>query len=102
MNHVIRHRGPDSEGFYVRGSVGLGIRRLSVIDLARGGQPLTNEDQTVWLVFNGEIYNYRELRAQLKNKGHRFRTETDTETIVHLYEEQGVACVDSLRGMFAF
>jgi len=102
MNHVIRHRGPDSDGFYVRGPVGLGVRRLSVIDLTTGGQPLSNEDGTVWLVFNGEIYNYRELRAQLKIKGHRFRTESDTETIVHLYEEFGTSCVDSLRGMFAF
>jgi asparagine synthase (glutamine-hydrolysing) len=102
MNHVIRHRGPDSEGFYLQGSVGLAIRRLAVIDLAGGGQPLSNEDGSVWLVFNGEIYNYRELRLQLENKGHRFRTNSDTETIVHLYEEYGAACVNSLRGMFAF
>jgi len=102
MNQVIRHRGPDSDGSYVKGSVGLAVRRLAVIDLQAGGQPLSNEDGSVWLVFNGEIYNYRELRLQLQNKGHCFRTHSDTETIVHLYEEYGPACVDWLRGMFAF
>jgi asparagine synthase (glutamine-hydrolysing) len=102
MSHIIRHRGPDSDGFYVRGNVGLAIRRLAVIDLAGGDQPLSNEDGSVWVVFNGEIYNFQELRARLENKGHRFRTHTDTETIVHLYEEYGVACVNFLHGMFAF
>jgi len=102
MSQVIRHRGPDSDGFYLRGHVGLAIRRLAVIDLVAGDQPLSNEDGSVWLVFNGEIYNYQELRSQLQKKGHHFRTHSDTETIVHLYEENGTACVDSLRGMFAF
>jgi asparagine synthase (glutamine-hydrolysing) len=102
MNQVILHRGPDSDGFYLQGHVGLAIRRLAVIDLVAGDQPLSNEDGSVWLVFNGEIYNYQELRLQLQKKGHQFRTNSDTETIVHLYEEYGVACVDLLRGMFAF
>src|SRR5437773_12517308 len=101
MNHVIRHRGPDSDGFYLRGPVGLGIRRLSVIDLTTGRQPLSNEDGTVWLVFNGEIYNYRDLREARKTKGNRVRTVTDTETIVHLDDERVTACIDLLRGMFA-
>jgi asparagine synthase (glutamine-hydrolysing) len=96
------HRGPDDEGFYTDGELGLGNRRLSIIDLPGGHQPLCNEDETVWITFNGEIYNYRDLRPQLEQCGHRFRTATDTETIVHLYEEHGVACLDRLRGMFAF
>jgi asparagine synthase (glutamine-hydrolysing) len=102
MNEVIRHRGPDSDGFYLQKPVGLAIRRLAVIDLVAGDQPISNEDGSVWLVFNGEIYNYQELRSRLERIGHRFRTHSDTETIVHLYEEYGTACVDSLRGMFAF
>jgi len=102
MNQVIRHRGPDSEGFHVQGPVGLAIRRLAVIDLVSGTQPISNEDGSVWLVFNGEIYNYQELRAQLQQQGHHFRTQSDTETIVHLYEQYGVRCVEWLRGMFAF
>lgn len=102
MADTIRHRGPDDEGYYVSGPVGLGFRRLSIIDLNTGHQPLSNEDGTVWIVFNGEIYNYRELRRQLQAKGHVFRTKTDTEVIVHLYEEFGEACVEKLRGMFAF
>ncbi len=96
------HRGPDDEGFYLDGELGLGNRRLSIIDLPGGHQPLSNEDQTVWITFNGEIYNYRELRAQLVERGHQFRTSTDTETVVHLYEDYGLGCVDYLRGMFAF
>lgn len=97
----IRHRGPDDEGYYVEGGCALGIRRLSIIDLSGGHQPITNEDRSLWLVFNGEIYNYRELRTDLESHGHRFQTNTDTETLVHLYEHEGPACVVRLRGMFA-
>lgn len=96
------HRGPDDEGLYIKGGAALGIRRLSVIDLAGGHQPLFNEDRTVWVVLNGEIYNFRELRRDLESKGHRFRSRTDTEVIVHLYEDLGPDCVLKLRGMFAF
>lgn len=99
---TIQHRGPDDEGYYVSGPVGFGFRRLSIIDLATGHQPICNEDGTVWIVFNGEIYNYLELRQDLKGKGHVFKTQTDTEVIVHLYEEFGESCVEKLRGMFAF
>jgi asparagine synthase (glutamine-hydrolysing) len=102
MADTIQHRGPDDEGYYISGPIGLGFRRLSIIDLATGHQPLSNEDGTVWIVFNGEIYNYQELKDYLKSKGHVFRTQTDTEVIVHLYEELGEACVEKLRGMFAF
>ncbi|MGD1025638.1 MAG: asparagine synthase (glutamine-hydrolyzing) [Candidatus Sulfotelmatobacter sp.] len=102
MADTIRHRGPDDEGYYVSGAVGLGFRRLSIIDLNTGHQPLSNEDGTIWIVFNGEIYNYQDLRQQLLAKGHVFRTKTDTEVIVHLYEEYGESCVEKLRGMFAF
>src|SRR5581483_7833265 len=100
MCDVITHRGPDDEGFYVDGCAALGMRRLSIIDLATGHQPISNEDGSVWIVFNGEIYNYRELRSDLLQRGHRFRTNSDTETIVHLYEELGERCVEKLRGMF--
>lgn len=102
MADTIRHRGPDDEGFYVSGQIGLGFRRLSIIDLSGGHQPLSNEDGKVWIVFNGEIYNYQELRQELVAKGHFFKTKSDTEVIVHLYEEYGVDCVLKLRGMFAF
>ncbi len=102
MADTIRHRGPDDEGYYLSGPLGLGFRRLSIIDLATGHQPLANEDDTVWIVFNGEIYNYQALREFLITKGHVFKTRTDTEVIVHLYEEYGAACVEKLRGMFAF
>ncbi|MGO9324627.1 MAG: asparagine synthase (glutamine-hydrolyzing) [Terracidiphilus sp.] len=102
MADTIAHRGPDDEGYYLSGPVGLGFRRLSIIDLATGHQPLSNEDGTVWIVFNGEIYNFGELRDDLLSRGHMFRTRTDTEVIVHLYEEFGPACVDRLRGMFGF
>jgi asparagine synthase (glutamine-hydrolysing) len=102
MMDTIRHRGPDDEGLHVASEVGLGFRRLSIIDLSRGHQPLSNEDGTVWIVFNGEIYNYRELRKFLLSKGHVFRTQSDTEVIVHLYEEFGPQCLEKLRGMFAF
>ncbi|MCX6623978.1 MAG: asparagine synthase (glutamine-hydrolyzing) [Acidobacteria bacterium] len=98
----IFHRGPDDEGYYFGAGVGLGMRRLSIIDIASGRQPIRNEDGTVWVVFNGEIYNFRELRRELEGRGHAFYTNTDTETIVHLYEEYGKRAVDHLRGMFAF
>ena len=101
MCQTIVHRGPDDEGIYVDGPVGLGMRRLSIIDIAGGHQPISNEDGTVWVVFNGEIYNYRELRPSLEARGHRFATNSDTETIVHLYEEYGPDFVHHLRGMFA-
>ena len=102
MAETIHHRGPDDDGYYVSGPVGLGFRRLSIIDLNTGHQPISNEDGTVWIVFNGEIYNYQELRQSLLGKGHIFKTKTDTEVIVHLYEELGESCVEKLRGMFAF
>jgi asparagine synthase (glutamine-hydrolysing) len=102
MMRRLAHRGPDDEGVYVRGNVGLGHRRLSIIDLSSGHQPMSNEDETVWIVFNGEIYNFKQLRPELIRQGHRFKTDSDTETILHLYEEHGVDCVKHLRGMFAF
>jgi asparagine synthase (glutamine-hydrolysing) len=102
MLDTIRHRGPDDEGVYAATQVGLGHRRLSIIDLSTGHQPLSNEDGTIWIVFNGEIYNYQELRPFLLSKGHTFKTQTDTEVIVHLYEELGPQCLEKLRGMFAF
>src|SRR5215467_1474320 len=102
MADAIVHRGPDDEGYYVKGPFGLGFRRLSIIDLSGGHQPLANEDDSIWIVFNGEIYNYQELRALLLGKGHVFKTQSDTEVIVHLYEEYGRDCLGRLRGMFGF
>src|SRR5271157_1629585 len=102
MRDAIRHRGPDDEGLYCASQVGLGHRRLSIIDLRGGHHPLSNENGTIWIVFNGEIYNFRELRTFLLEKGHVFKTHTDTEVIVHLYEELGPQCLEKLRGMFAF
>ncbi len=102
MCDVMVHRGPDDEGVHVGEGIGLAMRRLSIIDLHNGHQPVANEDQSVWVVFNGEIYNYRQLRKELEGRGHRFRTSSDTETIVHLYEEFGMRAVERLRGMFAF
>jgi asparagine synthase (glutamine-hydrolysing) len=102
MCDQIRHRGPDDEGFYLDGGCALGMRRLSIIDLSGGRQPIANEDRSVWVVFNGEIYNYRELREDLESRGHRFETHSDTEILVHLYEQEGPAGVARLRGMFAY
>lgn len=102
MAGTIKHRGPDADGFFVEGAIGLGMRRLSIIDLAGGHQPIYNEDRTVALMFNGEIYGYVELREELERRGHRFATRSDTETIVHAYEEYGERCVEHLVGMFAF
>ena len=102
MTDSLIHRGPDDEGFYICKNIGLGFRRLSIIDLNTGHQPLSNEDRTIWIIFNGEIYNFPELKDFLIKKGHKFHSLTDTETIVHLYEEFGEDCVQYLRGMFAF
>ncbi len=102
MNTALSHRGPDDEGYYVEGNVGLAMRRLKIIDLETGHQPIFSEDKSICVVFNGEIYNFRELRRNLSQKGHIFRTDSDTEVIVHLYEEYGQNCVLHLRGMFSF
>ena len=103
MCNTIRHRGPDREGIYVAPYIGLGQARLAIVDLRdHAAPPLANEDQTVWIVFNGEIYNFQEIRLELEEKGHMFQTKTDTEVIVHLYEEYGVDCLQYLQGMFAF
>ncbi|HEX8998519.1 MAG TPA: asparagine synthetase B, partial [Blastocatellia bacterium] len=102
MNQAILHRGPDDEGFYVNANVAMGMRRLSIIDLAGGHQPISNEDGSVWVVFNGEIYNYQELRQGLLARGHQLRTNSDTETIVHLYEDYGDDLIQHLNGMFGF
>src|SRR5689334_17908146 len=99
---VLAHRGPDDEGYYVNGAVALGQRRLSILDLAGGRQPMANEDGTVWITFNGEIYNFQGLRERLEALGHRFATRSDTEAIVHAYEQYGPQCANELRGMFAF
>jgi asparagine synthase (glutamine-hydrolysing) len=102
MNDAIRHRGPDEDGFYIDGSVGLAMRRLAIIDLKSGQQPIHNQDRSSWIVFNGEIYNYLELREKLENLGHTFYTNSDTEAIVHAYDQYGTDCPKHLRGMFAF
>jgi len=102
MTSLLQHRGPDDKGFYVDGNVGLGFRRLSIIDLVTGSQPIHNEDESIWIIFNGEIYNHLDVRKMLEEKGHRYYTKTDTETIVHAYEEYGRECVQHLNGMFAF
>ena len=102
MRDVLRHRGPDGEGLWAEGPVGLGHRRLAIVDVAGGQQPMANEDGSVWIVYNGEIYNHLALRSGLEALGHHYRTRSDTETIVHLYEEEGERCVERLQGMFAF
>ena len=101
MCNRIIHRGPDDEGILVEDGAGLGMRRLSIIDLSGGHQPVFNEARSAWIVYNGEIYNFPELRAELLSRGHSFYTKTDTEVIIHLYEEMGADCVQKLRGMFA-
>src|SRR6266704_449956 len=102
MSRVLHHRGPDDQGSLISGNVALGFRRLSIIDLPGGRQPMSNEEGNVWIVFNGEIYNHLELRTTLEQRGHRYATKSDTETILHLYEEYGEDCVNHLRGIFAF
>src|SRR3989454_10180935 len=102
MRDVLRHRGPDGEGLLLDGPVGLGHCRWAIVDVAGGHQPMANEDGTVWIIFNGEIYNHAALRPELEARGHRYRTRSDTETILHLYEEEGERCVERLQGMFAF
>src|SRR3954447_22034646 len=102
MADTLRHRGPDSDGFYVQPDIGLGFRRLSIVDLFTGDQPMANEDESLWLVFNGEIYNHADHRPGLEARGHRFRSRCDAEVILHLYEEYGADCLHHLRGMYAF
>src|SRR5260370_8330873 len=102
MNAAIRHRGPDDDGFYFSDGVGLAMRRLSIIDLAHGQQPIHNQDQTAWIVFNGEIYNYRELRAQLETLAHNFYTDSDTKAIIHAYAQHGTDSPKYLRGLSSF
>lgn len=102
MRDTLSHRGPDGAGVYSAGSVRLGHRRLAIVDLRSGSQPMSNEDETIWITYNGEIYNHKSLRRMLQDLGHRYRTESDTETIVHLYEEFGIEGISRLRGMFAF
>src|SRR5882672_7632386 len=102
MADVMSHRGPDGRGAYVRGCAGLGHRRLSIIDLAGGAQPMCNEDGTVWVVFNGEIYNFAAVRRELESHGHSFKSSSDTEVIVHAYEQWGEQAVQRLQGMFGF
>src|SRR5215471_5388117 len=100
MTGTIVHRGPDDEGHFISGPLGLGFRRLSINDLAGGHQPMSDAEDTVWVVFNGEIYNYRELRIELQNKGYQFRTSSDTEVIIHGYKEWGTEVFNHLNGMF--
>src|SRR5438552_6399838 len=102
MRDVLRHRGPDGEGLWIEGPGGLGMRRLAIVDVAGGHQPMASEDETVWIVYNGEVYNHAALRPDLERHGHCYRTRSDTETIVHAYEEDGERCVERLQGMFAF
>src|SRR6266850_174774 len=100
MTNTLIHRGPDDEGYHVAGPLGFGFRRLSIIDLAGGHQPMSDREETVWVVFNGEIYNFRELRQELESRGHRFQTKSDTEVIVHGYKQWGTDVFDRLNGMF--
>src|SRR5882757_3060982 len=101
MLALLRHRGPDEFGILLDREVGLGNARLSIIDLSGGSQPIANEDETLWVVFNGEIFNYIELRADLEKRGHHFRTSSDTEVILHLYEEYGTSCLSMMNGQFS-
>lgn len=101
MTQVMKHRGPDDEGYFIDDNIGLGFRRLSIVDIENGHQPLANEDGSVWVVFNGEIYNYLLLRKNLEHKGHVFKSESDTEVIVHMYEEYGIDLLSRLCGMYA-
>src|SRR5881398_33037 len=102
MRDILTHRGPDEAGLHVDDCAALGHRRLSIVDLATGQQPLANEDGTIWITYNGEIYNHAEIRRDLEARGHRYKTRSDTETIVHAYEQWGDECVRRFRGMFAF
>ena len=102
MTRTLNHRGPDGEGYWIDRAIGLGHRRLSIIDLEGGKQPLANEDETIWVTFNGEIYNYQELTRELQAKGHQFKTRSDTEVIVHAFEEEGPKSFKRFRGMFSF
>ena len=102
MTEALRHRGPDGSGTYFAPGVGLGHRRLAIIDVEHGQQPIANEDESTWIVFNGAIYNHQDLRTGLIARGHRFRSRTDAEVVLHLYEDRGIDCVQALRGMFAF
>ncbi len=101
MNSSLEHRGPDGDGLYLNGPVGRGHRRLSIMDLSTGSQPMSNEDGSVWVTFNGEIYNHKILRQELESKGHQFVSSSDTEVIVHAYEEWGRECIHRFNGMFA-
>src|SRR3954452_5471051 len=102
MHDPIRHRGPDDAGIFQDAHASLGFRRLAIIDVSGGHQPMTNEDGTRWIVFNGEIFNHASLRPALEAPGHRYQNRSDTETILHAYEEHGAACLNKLRGMYAF
>ena len=102
MMSIIRHRGPDGSGLYKDNEVGLGHARLSIIDLPGGYQPMSNEDKSIWITFNGELFNFLELRQDLIKRGHEFATHSDTEVIIHLYEEYGTKCLQHLNGQFAF
>ena len=102
MRDTMIHRGPDDCGLFIDHNIGLGHRRLSIIDISGGHQPMTNEDGSIWIVYNGEIYNFKEIRKNLEAKGHIFKTKTDTEVIIHAYEQYGIDCVHHFNGMFAF
>src|SRR5258706_12629738 len=102
MRDVLQHRGPDGAGLWTEGPVGLGHRRLAIVDVEGGHQPMQSADGNAWIVFNGEIYNHLALRRRLEAQGHRYRARSDTETILHLYQEHGEGCVEHLQGMFAF
>src|SRR5579864_1862056 len=102
MTDIIAHRGPDANGFYSNDGVALGHRRLSIIDLATGDQPMTNEDGSLWITYNGEIFNHADIRPELERAGHHYKSRSDTETVLHAYEQFGDQCVRRFRGMFAF